>query len=129
MCRWLGSSFTLSTAETCSGHGTAQVDGTCVCDSDASGQWSGQHCDQKSTNPFLKALVVVLVVVASLFGAFIWVLISKEKKGDPLFVSLMAGADGGLDGGGNDGFAMQGMSVEGAEPHMPPPNDGSVTQL
>jgi hypothetical protein len=127
--RWLFSFFTLSTLETCSGHGTPQVDGTCVCDSDASGLWSGTHCDQKSTNPFLKALVGVLVVVAAGFGAFIWVLISKEKKGDPLFASLMEGADGGCGGSGSDGFAMQGMSVEGAEPHMPPPVEGSVTQL
>lgn len=127
---WLaGSSFTLSTSETCSGHGTAQTDGTCACDSDASGQWSGQHCDEKSTNPFLKALVGVLVVVAFGFGVFIWVLISKEKKGDPLFASLLEGADDGMDGNGKDGFAMHGMTVEGAEPHMPPPNDGSVTQL
>lgn len=121
----MGSSFTLSTSETCSGHGTAQTDGTCVCDSDASGQWSGQHCDQKSTNPFLMVLVGILVVVALAFGVFIWVLISKEKKGDPLFATLLEGADNGK---GNE-FAMQGMTVEGMEPHMPPPADGAVTTL
>ena len=74
-------------------------------------------------------MVGVLVVVAFGFGVFIWVLISKEKKGDPLFASLLEGADDGMDGNGKDGFAMHGMTVEGAEPHMPPPNDGSVTQL
>lgn len=68
-------------------------------------------------------------MVAIGFGAFIWVLISKEKKGDPLFASLLEGTDGGLDGSGNGGFAMQGMSVEGAEPHMPPPTEGAVDQL
>ena len=124
---WAGSTFTLSTSETCSGHGTAQADGKCICDSDASGQWSGEHCDQKSTNPFLKALIFILVVVAVGFGIFIWVLISKEKKGDPLFASLLEGTDDGL--GGKDGFAMQGMTVEGAEPHMPPPPEEAVTQL
>jgi hypothetical protein len=133
---FVGRSFTLSTSETCSGHGTAQADGTCDCDSDASGQWSGQHCDEKSTNPFLKALVFVLVFVAIGFGVFIWVLISKEKKGDPLFMSLLEGTDNAMGGDGKENFAMGGMTVEGAEPHMPPHppesapiGSGSVTDL
>ena len=48
---YVPTSFTLSTSETCSGHGEAQADGTCICDQDASGSWSGEHCDMKATNP------------------------------------------------------------------------------
>ena len=124
-------SFTLSTSETCSGHGRANADGTCVCDSDASGQWSGERCDMKETNPFLIILLVFMAIVAVGFGIFIFVLISKEKSGDPLFMSLMEGdfdSGGGGMGGDIKMGAMGGMTVEGAEPSMPPP-PASVTEL
>ena len=115
---YVPTSFTLSTSETCSGHGEAQADGTCICDQDASGSWSGEHCDMKATNPFLKALIFVLLAVGVGFGVFIWVLVHKEKKGDPLFKSLLEESDKG-------GFDMGAMTVEGAEPSGPPPPGAS----
>jgi hypothetical protein len=75
----------------CGAHGTFDADaGVCACEHDASGDWEGEHCETKSTNPFLLALVLVLLGVASAFAAFIYILVKKEKKGSPLFAPVRA---------------------------------------
>ena len=105
-----GAACEYSDEKTCTGHGAVQNDGTCICVADIHGSFFGERCEEKRTNPYLQALVVVLVLVTTGFAIFLSVLIRKEKRGNPLFAPLMEAMseDATRD---KDAFSMGGMGM------------------
>ena len=93
--------------------GNATADGACACRSGFQGDSCQSRVEQFRVARWAQGVIAGSVVLVVGAVVFIWYMIRKERRGEPLFVSLTqplmegdAGDEqrGGGDGGGGGGF-------------------------